>query len=198
MVSNIRRAAITGVGSAVVLAWASSSFAEDTGRPEAEAPGITATRTFGASGAVVAAQGSGDAPAEKQNSEVASPSNLFVAGVVTFTLSYLPALMSAGNSSLAVDRQLYVPVAGPWLDLAMRPNCGPGSMSCNAETVNQGLLIADGFFQGLAVVQLIASLGALAHDSTGADAAAEDKSGVHVRPAQVGRGAYGLAAIGKF
>ncbi len=198
MVSNIRRVATTGIGFAVVLAWASSSFAEDTGQPAAEGQGITSTRTFGASGAVVAAQGSGAAPAESQNSDFASPSNLFLAGVVTFTLSYLPAVMTAGNSSLAVDRQLYVPVAGPWLDLAMRPNCGPGSMSCSAETMNQGLLIADGFFQGLAMVQLLASLGALAHDSMGVATTVDDKPGVHVRPAQVGRGAYGLAAVGKF
>ncbi len=118
--------------------------------------------------------------------------------MVTFTLSYLPAVMTAGNSSLAVDRQLYVPVAGPWLDLAMRPNCGAGSMSCGAETVNQGLLVADGFFQGLAVVQVLASLGALAHDSMGVATKVDDKPGVQVRPAQVGRGAYGLAAVGKF
>src|SRR5579863_9901836 len=161
MVSNIRKAATTGIGFAVVLAWASSSFAQDTDRPAADAPGITATRTFGASGAVVAAQGSGGAPAESRNSDFASPSKLFLAGVVTFTLSYVPAVMTAGGSSLAVDRQLYVPVAGPWIDLAMRPNCGAGSIPCNAETVNQGLLIADGFFQGLAVVQVLASLGAL-------------------------------------
>jgi hypothetical protein len=195
MVSNIRRAATTGIGFAITLAWASSSFAENTDEPT-QAPGITAPRTFGANGAVVA--GSSEAPAENRSSEFASPSRLLLSGFVTFGLSYVPAAMSAYGSSLAADQQLYVPVAGPWIDLATRPNCGVGSMSCNAETVNQALLIADGFFQGLAVIQVLAGLGALAHESTNAMATADDKPGVQVRPAQVGRGAYGLAAVGKF
>ena len=118
MVSNIRRAAIAGIGSAVVLAWASSSFAEDTGRPEAEAPGITATRTFGASGAVVAAQGSSEAPAEKQNSDIASPSNLFVAGVITLQVpmrflegkqeARMASLVDPAGNPLEADQKIFL------------------------------------------------------------------------------------------
>lgn len=197
MVSNIRRVATASVGFAVTLAWGWSSFAEDTGDPAEQAPGVTATRSFGASRAVVE-RGSAEAPAEGPGPDSGTSSKLLLSGFVTFGLSYIPSVMSANTSGVAVDRQLYVPVAGPWIDLATRPNCGPGSMSCNAETVNQALLIADGFFQGLAVIQVLAGLAALGHDAMTAEAAANDKPAVRVSPAQVGREAYGLAAMGQF
>jgi hypothetical protein len=197
MVSNIRWAATAGIGFAVTLAWASSSFADDTGDPAEQAPGITTTRTFGANGAVVEG-GSADVPAEGPRPDAGSSSKLLLSGFVTFGLSYIPSVMSANTSGIAVDRQLYVPVAGPWIDLATRPNCGPGSMSCSTETANQALLIADGFFQGLAVIQVLAGLAALGHDAMTAEAATDDKPAVRVSPAQVGREAYGLAAMGQF
>jgi hypothetical protein len=198
MVSNIRRSAIAGIGFAVALAWASSSFAEDNTDGQAEpAPGITETRTFGASSAVVE-RGSSDAPEEGSRRNSASSSKLLLSGFITFGLAYIPSVMTANTSGIAVDQQLYVPVAGPWIDLATRPNCGPGSMSCSTETANQALLIADGFFQGLAVIQVLAGLAALGHDAMTAEAAPDDKPAVRVSPAQVGREAYGLAAMGQF
>jgi hypothetical protein len=169
MFSVVRRTATACVGVALILSWPSSSSADDDSSHGESRPG-----------------------------PVASPGRLLASGLLTFGLAYVPAVTSANASSLSVDRQLYVPVVGPWIDLGTRPNCGRGSLPCNSETLNQGLLIADGFFQGLAVVQLLAGLGALAHDSATTSSKADERPSVHVSPTQVGTNGYGVAAIGKF
>ncbi len=192
----IGRTAIVCGGLAATLAWSSSSFAEDGAEPAVPAPGVTVTSSE-PNGAVVESS-PGRASAERPPAALASARTLLALGAVTFGLSYLPAMTSANASGLAVDRQLYVPVVGPWIDLAGRPSCGPGSGPCSAETLNQALLIADGFFQGLAVVQLLAGLSALAHDAATPVAKTDDGPGVRVSPVQVGRAGYGLAAIGEF
>jgi hypothetical protein len=122
---------------------------------------------------------------------------LITAGVITFGLAYVPAVATASMSTLPVDKHLIVPVAGPWIDLASRPNCSPGGLSCNAEIGNQALLIVDGFFQGLALIQILAGVGQASREVTVPVAKLENKPTVHVQPAQVA-GGYGLAAFGKF
>jgi len=67
-------------------------------------------------------------------------------GVVILGLSYVPAFVVAVTNSRSDDDYLFIPVAGPWLDLAHR-DCPPGP--CNHETLNKALLITDGVFQGI-------------------------------------------------
>jgi hypothetical protein len=197
MISAIHRPACASIGLVAILAWPAPSFAEDD-VPVTAPHGITVTRTLEPNGAVVVERWPDRAPAESPPASLGSGATLLLSGVVTFGLSYVPAVMTASESTFAIDKQLYVPVVGPWLDLANRPNCGAGSLSCNAEVGNQALLIVDGFFQGLAVVQVLAGLGAVARDSATAVAKVDDRPTVHVRPTQLGAGGYGLAAIGKF
>jgi hypothetical protein len=197
MVSVTHRPACLCLGLLSVLAWPASSFAED-GAPASSPNGVTVTRTLEPNGAVVVERWPDRLPAESPPPAIGTGGTLLLAGVVTFGLSYVPAVMTASESTFALDKQLYVPVVGPWLDLANRPNCGVGSLPCNSEIANQALLIVDGFFQGLAVIQVLAGLGAVAHDTATAVAKVDDTPTVHVRPAQVGAGGYGLAAIGKF
>jgi hypothetical protein len=197
MISAIHRPACASIGLVAILAWPAASFAEDD-VPVTAPHGITVTRTLEPNGAVVVERWPDRAPAESPPASLGSGATLLLSGVVTFGLSYVPAVMTASESTFAIDKQLYVPVVGPWLDLANRPNCGAGSLSCNAEVGNQALLIVDGFFQGLAVVQVLAGLGAVARDSATAVAKVDDRPTVHVRPTQLGAGGYGLAAIGKF
>jgi hypothetical protein len=192
----VRRTAMVFGGLAATLAWPSSSFAEDG--VEAASPAASLTVASPDPNCAIVESSSGRPSPESPPAAIARASTLLALGGVTFFLSYLPAMTIANASGLAVDRQLYVPVVGPWIDLAGRPGCGPGSVPCNAEALNQGLLIADGFFQGLAVVQLLAGLSALAHESATPVAKADDRPGVRVSPVQVGGAGYGLAAIGKF
>jgi hypothetical protein len=197
MISAIHRPACACIGLVAILAWPAASFAEDD-VPVTAPHGITVTRTLEPNGAVVVERWSDRAPAESAPPSLGGGATLLLSGVVTFGLSYVPAVMTASESTFAIDKQLYVPVVGPWLDLANRPNCGAGSLSCSAEVGNQALLIVDGFFQGLAVVQVLAGLGAVARDSATAVAKSDDTPTVHVRPTQLGASGYGLAAIGKF
>ena len=198
MVPIIRRTATACVGIAAAAAWSASAFAEDTPTPSTDPHGVVVTRTLQPNGAMVVERWPGQETAERPPGSFTNGAALLLSGVVTFGLSYVPAVMSASESSLPVDRQLYTPIVGPWLDLAGRPNCGAGGPSCKAEVANQALLIVDGFFQGLAVIQVLAGLGGVARDSATSVSKIDDKPTFHLRPASLAAGAYGLAAIGKF
>jgi hypothetical protein len=163
-----RRAATVCAGLVAALAWSTSSLADDS------------------------------APAGAESAHPASGGGALVAvGFITFGLSYVPAVSTATTSQLPIDKHLLVPVAGPWIDLASRPNCGPTGISCNAEIGNQALLIVDGFFQGLALIQILAGVGQVSHDMS-TEAKVDLKPSVRLKPAQIGAGGYGLAALGKF
>ena len=121
---------------------------------------------------------------------------LIASGLVTFGLSYIPALLVAGTSDESADHHLYVPIVGPWLDLGDRPGCGPGQISCDSETTNRVLLVVDGIFQGIGAITTVAGfLSPERHEVvTTADA---DKATLHLAPASVASG-YGMAAFGTF
>jgi hypothetical protein len=117
-------------------------------------------------------------------------------GLITFGLSYIPALVVAGTSDVSADHHLYVPIVGPWLDLGGRPGCGPGQISCDAETTNKVLLVFDGIFQGIGAITTVAGfLSPERHEVV--SAADSDKPTLHLAPANVASG-YGLAAFGSF
>ena len=71
--------------------------------------------------------------------------SLLHSGVVTLGASYIPAFIVAVESPRSFDRQLFIPVAGPWMDFATR-KCS----DCEHERLNKALLITDGIFQGSA------------------------------------------------
>jgi hypothetical protein len=119
-------------------------------------------------------------------------------GLAIFLVSYLPATMIAESSAARFDQLLYVPVAGPWLDLARRPICG--GAACNTEFGNRALLATDGMLQGLGVLMTI--VGLFSDDSADNPQTAKvvetPARRVRVSPAEFGAGAYGVAAFGKF
>jgi hypothetical protein len=117
-------------------------------------------------------------------------------GLVTFGLAYIPAVVVAGQSTQSYDHHLYVPVVGPWLNLANRPACGPESIDCDTETTNKVLLGVDGVFQGIGAITTLA--GFLTPEPARAVVTAKAKPSLHVTPAKVGRSGYGLAAFGEF
>jgi hypothetical protein len=139
------------------------------------------------------------APAETITTGYSGPNRALVGtGLVTFGLSYIPALIIASESGQSSDHHLYVPVVGPWLDLGDRPSCGAGSIACDNETTNKVLIAADGVFQGLGVVAVVVGLLTPEHQEVITTAKAETKPSLHLTPAQFGSGSYGLAAFGKF
>jgi hypothetical protein len=113
------------------------------------------------------------------------------AGVMVLGSSYIASIIVASRSGHEGDRQLYVPVAGPWLDLAKRPSCPSDRADCSGETTNKVLLVSDGVLQALGVLQIFGGFAfpekkIVTHSAT-----------VRVRPA-VSPTQVGLAASGTF
>ncbi len=120
-------------------------------------------------------------------------------GISIFLASYVPSAIVAVVNDNSYDKHLYVPLVGPWLDLADRPGCGGiGQSGCPTENGYRALLVVVGSFQALGV--LAAAVGAAVPERqvTGPPAKAIARPTVHVLPAQVSRDGYGLAAFGNF
>jgi hypothetical protein len=175
MKAHLFRVAVATLTGAVGLACAASSFAQETT--------VVATPTV--------------APAAEARTYSGPNRALLGTGLVTFGLSYIPAVVVAAVSTQSADHHLYVPVVGPWLDLGNRPDCSLANTACDNETGNKVLLVIDGVFQGVGVVSVVAGLLTPEHE-TMVRAARTGKPTVRLTPARMGSGGYGLAAIGKF
>lgn len=171
-----------GVAGAL-LSLSTASFAADTTIVQAPPP---------AQPTVVAAPAGATAEAPP----VTRPNvPLITTGLVTFGLSYVPALVVAGTSTNSADHNLYIPVVGPWMDIANRQGCGgEGGPSCTTETTNRVLIGVSGVFQGVgAVMTVLGLLTPERHEIV--TAAKADKPTLQISPASVGTG-YGMAAVG--
>ena len=133
----------------------------------------------------------------EQKAETGPNADLIGAGLVTFGLAYLPATIVASSSDVPADQHMYVPVAGPWLDMSNRPHACGAAAACDTETGYKVLLAADGIIQGLGALMTLA--GILSPEPSPA-ATAVEKPTMHlqVTPAHVGSSGYGLTAFGKF
>lgn len=138
------------------------------------------------------------------NPEVAPPiiesrpnSSLFGRGVFAFSGSYVPSVIVAVVNDNSYDKRLYVPLLGPWLDLADRPGCGGvGQTSCSSEAAFKALLIVAGAVQGVGALCIV--LGATLPERKVAAPPKAAKPTLHVLPAQVSRDGYGMTAFGTF
>jgi len=71
-------------------------------------------------------------------------------GVVTLGISYGASVIVGAQSDHEGDKSLFVPVAGPWMDLTTRGGCNVEP--CGHETANKVLLVVDGMDAGEAGV----------------------------------------------
>lgn len=121
-------------------------------------------------------------------------------GLGLFGAAYIPSVVVAGTSNRSEDQRLYIPVAGPWLDLAQRPGCGGGPVaSCNFETGNKVLLSVDGVAQGLGALATVVSFFVPQNETvatTTAAASSPFKPTLHVAPAEMGAAGAGVRAFG--
>lgn len=115
---------------------------------------------------------------------------LIGSGLTMFGFSYIPSVVVAAASQRPGDDSLYVPVAGPWMNLANRDKACP-SGHCPGDAVNKVLLVADGVFQSLGALQV---LGGFLFPTT---RTVTQVAGVHVLPS-VGINQVGLSASGSF
>ncbi len=165
---------------AAALTWTTASFAQQT-TVVAQPPSATVTA----------------APAPETTETYTGPSRSLIAtGLVTFGLAYIPAVIVASESSQSADHHMYVPVVGPWLNLANRPSCGPESIACDTETTNKVLIGVDGVFQGIGAITTV--VGFLTPEHEREVVTTTSKPSLHFSPAKMGAGGYGVAAFGDF
>jgi hypothetical protein len=121
-------------------------------------------------------------------------SNLFIGGAVLFGAAYGAAVVGASQSDRSADNRLYVPLLGPWLDLADRGDCPVEQQSCDNETTMKVLIIGDGILQAAGVFMMVdaALFPKTVHKTVPTTALR------HVKPIRVGEGGRGLAWSGKF
>jgi hypothetical protein len=158
----------------------------------ADGPATTAPASVDATATPVAAP-----PSRDESVEARGPNFVMVgAGLVSFGFSYAIASIVGATSSDSVDKRLFVPVAGPWIDLAARSACvaAPGG-SCHSEGVNRAGLVFDGVFQGLGALAIVGGL--VFHWPQAAKVASVRGTEIQLAPVQYARGG-GLAAIGSF
>jgi hypothetical protein len=128
------------------------------------------------------------------------PSRIMLAsGIITFGVTYGAGAIVAATSPLSADQQMFVPIAGPWMDLFDRPDCGGSTgRSCNVETTYKVLIVADGIGQAIGALTVVeAFLNPEVHTTTHSVTASE-KPSFRVTPASLGAGGYGMLAFGNF
>jgi hypothetical protein len=117
----------------------------------------------------------------------------FSSGLAVFGGTYIGSIVVAGTSSHAGDKDLYIPLVGPWIDMANRCS-GPGS--CNGDLGNKVLLGLDGVFQGIGAISIATSF--FMRDRREGLGRRASVPTFQIAPASVGRGAPGLTMVGTF
>jgi hypothetical protein len=118
-------------------------------------------------------------------------------GIFTIALPYFASVAAATGTE--GHNNLYVPVAGPWMDLAARPSCGPRSMPCtDSEDLTRFLLIGDGIIQGIGALEVLVGLATPGTPHTVRTTARSSGPSIHVAPTTVGHSGYGVGALGTF
>lgn len=151
-----------------------------------------------AAAAAVGLTGTGIARAQEVSTTQTRPNSaMLYGGVFAFGVPYVSSVIVGASSNHPGDKNLFVPVAGPWMDLANR-HCETGA-SCNNEGLYKGLLITDGIFQALGALNIA---GAFLFPETVTVTTAKrpppvERVRVGVAPTMVGSG-YGVAAVGLF
>lgn len=107
-------------------------------------------------------------------------------GATVFGVSYLPAVIGGAVANAPNDKDLYIPVAGPFLMLTNGPE---------EKRVFKALLITDGVVQGLGALMMVTSF--FVPEKTTKHWYLIGSNDLRVAPSNVGTG-YGLGAAGRF
>ncbi len=119
-------------------------------------------------------------------------------GIVVFGISYGVSVVVAASSGHQGDSHLYVPIVGPWLDFGDRGHC-PQTGSCDGETTNRVLLVADGIFQAVGALSVVSGfLFQKTSDVTTTKTGSAIEPIVQITPMEYAHGGLGLAALGRF
>ncbi len=132
--------------------------------------------------------------------EKGGPSRLLLtSGIATFGLTYGAGVIVAATSDRDADHRMFVPVVGPWMALVNRGGCGgPTGPSCDAETANKVLIVADGIGQGLGILMIVDAFLSPETVTVTRSRTAFRKASLRFAPTALPGGAYGMLATGTF
>jgi hypothetical protein len=170
-----------GIAALATIGWAGSAAAQPPAAPAEVTPPPPA-------------------PVVAEQSSYVPPNRLLLgSGLVALVGSYVPSVLVAASNNNSFDDKLFIPVAGPWMNLAQRPGCGGNvQTACGTEGVFKALLIVDGAFQGLGALATVLGLVTPEKRTKTVVTGKVDKPSVHVTPVGFGHGGYGVAALGNF
>jgi hypothetical protein len=121
---------------------------------------------------------------------------LLSTGIGIFVVSYGASAVAGAVSDREADKNLFIPVVGPWMDLGDR---GCGADPCGGrEDVNKAMIVSSGILQGAGVLMALSSL--VIPESTKVTetrTSAKAKPEVRVSPVSFAAGA-GVGAVGRF
>jgi len=207
------RIPVAMAASVFALTYASASFAQESTTTTTTQQPVQTTQPAPAAQPVVVQQqpapvattqttaapynGGTAADSSEKTIEHRPNKTLLSTGVGIFVISYGASVVAGAVSSRDEDKNLFIPVAGPWMDLGDR-NCG-GDCGKN-EGVAKAMIVTSGIVQGAGVLLALGSL--IIPETTSVEerrdhAKAATKPSVHVTPVSYGAGA-GLGAIGRF
>jgi hypothetical protein len=129
---------------------------------------------------------------------------LIVGGAVLLALVYAPNVYVGATSPVRSDKDLLIPLAGPWIDLAARPKCVPpaGSQAlpispCIVETISKVAIGTGGALEALGAVLIAVGIPSTTRISYEGDRFATRKPTLEVLPG-TGSDGMGLHAAGTF
>ena len=139
------------------------------------------------------------APVEREERVSGYAPNRFLltSGLIVFGIPYTASVVSAATSGLDADHHLFVPLVGPWVDLANRPNCPPGSNACDNETTNKVLLGVDGVFQAIGTIEVVSAFLSPEHKSVTTVPATAYTPKMTLTPSRIASG-YGVTAVAQW
>jgi hypothetical protein len=123
---------------------------------------------------------------------------LLSTGTGLFVLSYGSSVIAGAVSDRDADKNLFIPVVGPWMNLGDR-GCTAAEPCGSNEDVAKAMIITSGVVQGAGILMALGSLiipeSTTVEERTRSAKLAEKK--VHVLPISMGAGA-GVGAVGRF
>jgi hypothetical protein len=119
-------------------------------------------------------------------------------GITFVTLAYASSVVTAAVSTQSADQNLYIPIVGPWIDIAVR-DCGAGDRCGGTDDVAKSLIVASGMAQGAGLALGLSSLfiEEVVETRRVEPAPAASSSEIRVVPLTFAAGA-GFGAVGRF
>jgi hypothetical protein len=126
------------------------------------------------------------APYEQQTERKFRPNRpLMTTSAAAFLASYVPTIITAAANKSQTSNNLYIPIAGPWMEIAREPTSG----------ANKALLSLSGIFQSLGTIGMISSF--FVPETRTRKWYLMGNRRFHFAPT-AGRGTYGMSAQGRF